>query len=257
MPKNARTSRNNTILADIVVVAAGHPNLIVAPMIRTGAVVIECRHQPSARWARLVGDVDFDGVRKKASHITPVPGGVGPMTVTMLLDNTVAAAERGEQRRASRSRQPSRCFPAGRFPARLVVVVSSQPLMEAVGTNAHSPHADGGTPYEILAHCCRYFRFVLGLASPLAAQTAALAEGAYDFTTLEAPQNARQCQARPAHGAGRVIPVPQTASPQMQASMGRPYRAPCRGRQPRGAANGISCLRNSPTLGAAHRPAAR
>jgi methylenetetrahydrofolate dehydrogenase (NADP+)/methenyltetrahydrofolate cyclohydrolase len=82
-----------TILADILVVAAGRPNLIVPQMIRTGAVVIDVgiNRLPDGR---LVGDVDFEGVRQKASHITPVPGGVGPMTVTMLLDNTVAAAER-------------------------------------------------------------------------------------------------------------------------------------------------------------------
>jgi len=82
-----------TILADILVVAAGRPNLIVGPMIRTGAVVIDVgiNFLPGGR---LVGDVDFEGVKQKASYITPVPGGVGPMTVTMLLENTVAAAER-------------------------------------------------------------------------------------------------------------------------------------------------------------------
>ena len=82
-----------TILADILVVAAGHPNLIVAPMVRTGAVVIDVgiNFLPGGK---LTGDVDFEGVRRKASRITPVPGGVGPMTVTMLLENTVAAAER-------------------------------------------------------------------------------------------------------------------------------------------------------------------
>jgi methylenetetrahydrofolate dehydrogenase (NADP+)/methenyltetrahydrofolate cyclohydrolase len=82
-----------TILADILVVAAGRPQLIVPQMVRTGAVVIDVgiNRLPDGR---LVGDVDFEGVREKASYITPVPGGVGPMTVTMLLDNTVAAAER-------------------------------------------------------------------------------------------------------------------------------------------------------------------
>jgi methylenetetrahydrofolate dehydrogenase (NADP+)/methenyltetrahydrofolate cyclohydrolase len=82
-----------TILADILVVAAGKPNLIVAPMIRTGAVVIDVgiNFLPGGK---LVGDVDFNGVKEKASYITPVPGGVGPMTVTMLLENTVGAAER-------------------------------------------------------------------------------------------------------------------------------------------------------------------
>ena len=82
-----------TILADILVVAAGKPNLITGPMVRTGAVVIDVgiNRLPDGR---LVGDVDFEAVREKASHITPVPGGVGPMTVTMLLVNTIKAAQR-------------------------------------------------------------------------------------------------------------------------------------------------------------------
>lgn len=82
-----------TILADILVVAAGRPGLITPPMVKTGAVVIDVgiNRLPDGR---ITGDVDFDGVRQKASRITPVPGGVGPMTVTMLLENTIAAAER-------------------------------------------------------------------------------------------------------------------------------------------------------------------
>lgn len=82
-----------TLLADILVVAAGVPNLITAPMVRTGAVVIDVgiNRLPNGQ---LVGDVDFERVSQKASHITPVPGGVGPMTVTMLLHNTIEAAER-------------------------------------------------------------------------------------------------------------------------------------------------------------------
>jgi methylenetetrahydrofolate dehydrogenase (NADP+)/methenyltetrahydrofolate cyclohydrolase len=89
-----------TILADILVVAAGQPNLIVPQMVRTGAVVIDVgiNRLPDGR---LVGDVDFEGVRQKASHITPVPGGVGPMTVTMLLHNTVGAAERSAARKVA------------------------------------------------------------------------------------------------------------------------------------------------------------
>ena len=82
-----------TILADILVVAAGRPNLITAPMVKTGAVVIDVGINRRAD-GRIVGDVDFDGVREKASYITPVPGGVGPMTVTMLLYNTILAARR-------------------------------------------------------------------------------------------------------------------------------------------------------------------
>jgi methylenetetrahydrofolate dehydrogenase (NADP+)/methenyltetrahydrofolate cyclohydrolase len=83
-----------TILADILVVAVGQPNLILPQMVKTGAVVIDVgiNRLPDGR---LVGDVDFEGVRQKASYITPVPGGVGPMTVTMLLVNTIASAERG------------------------------------------------------------------------------------------------------------------------------------------------------------------
>lgn len=82
-----------TILADILVVAAGRPNLIVPQMVKTGAVVIDVGINRLAS-GQLVGDVDFAGVSEKASYITPVPGGVGPMTVTMLIYNTVASAER-------------------------------------------------------------------------------------------------------------------------------------------------------------------
>lgn len=85
--------------ADVVVAAAGHPNTITADMIREGAVVIDVgvnRINDASKKAgfRLVGDVDFDGVKEKASLITPVPGGVGPMTITMLLYNTVESAKR-------------------------------------------------------------------------------------------------------------------------------------------------------------------
>lgn len=83
-----------TRLADILVVAAGVPGLVTAEMAQEGAIVIDVgiNRVPGSR--RIVGDVDFEGVRQKASYITPVPGGVGPMTVTMLLKNTVTAAER-------------------------------------------------------------------------------------------------------------------------------------------------------------------
>lgn len=95
-----------TILADILVVAAGKPNLITAPMVKTGAAVIDVgiNRLPDGR---LVGDVDFEAVRQKASFITPVPGGVGPMTVTMLLCNTIQSAENSllvnQQRRRPRT----------------------------------------------------------------------------------------------------------------------------------------------------------
>ena len=85
-----------TILADILVVAAGVPRLIVPQMVKRGAVVIDVgiNRLPDGS---IIGDVDFAGVAQKASHITPVPGGVGPMTVTMLLLNTIDAAKRSIQ----------------------------------------------------------------------------------------------------------------------------------------------------------------
>jgi len=82
-----------TILADILIVAAGRPALVKAEMVKTGAVVIDVGINRLAD-GRLVGDVDFEPVARKASHITPVPGGVGPMTVTMLLHNTLQSAQR-------------------------------------------------------------------------------------------------------------------------------------------------------------------
>lgn len=85
-----------TILADILVVAAGYPNLIQPEMVRTGAVVIDVGINRLSDGS-LVGDVNFAGVAAKASHITPVPGGVGPMTVSMLLINTITSCERWQQ----------------------------------------------------------------------------------------------------------------------------------------------------------------
>jgi methylenetetrahydrofolate dehydrogenase (NADP+) / methenyltetrahydrofolate cyclohydrolase len=78
--------------ADIIVAAVGKPNLVTADMVKPGAVIIDVgmnRVPTSEGKSRLVGDVDFDGVAKVASYITPVPGGVGQMTVAMLLQNTV------------------------------------------------------------------------------------------------------------------------------------------------------------------------
>jgi len=84
--------------ADIVVAAMGAPKVITADMVRDGAVVIDVgvnrvEDKTREKGFRLVGDVDFEAIKEKASAITPVPGGVGPMTVTMLLLNTVEAAE--------------------------------------------------------------------------------------------------------------------------------------------------------------------
>jgi methylenetetrahydrofolate dehydrogenase (NADP+) / methenyltetrahydrofolate cyclohydrolase len=95
-----------TLLAEILVVAAGHPNLILPQMVRTGAVVIDVgiNRLPDGR---LVGDDDFEGVRRKASYITPVPGGVGPMTVTMLLMNTIVSAEKAQQKHDAHARVPA------------------------------------------------------------------------------------------------------------------------------------------------------
>jgi methylenetetrahydrofolate dehydrogenase (NADP+)/methenyltetrahydrofolate cyclohydrolase len=89
----------HTRQADIIIAASGWPNTITADMVKDGAVVIDVGvnrvDDPSReRGYRLVGDVDFDAVKEKASMITPVPGGVGPMTITMLLYNTVESAKR-------------------------------------------------------------------------------------------------------------------------------------------------------------------
>lgn len=94
-----------TILADILIVAAGKPKLITAPMVKTGAVVIDVGINRLTD-GTLVGDVDFENVAQKASYITKVPGGVGPMTVTMLLCNTVHAAERLAAMRVGTAARP-------------------------------------------------------------------------------------------------------------------------------------------------------
>lgn len=79
--------------ADILVVAIGKANFVTADMVKEGAVVIDVGMNRNAE-GKLTGDVDFASVSKVASHITPVPGGVGPMTITMLLQNTLRAAEK-------------------------------------------------------------------------------------------------------------------------------------------------------------------
>ena len=87
--------------ADILVAAAGRPRLVTADMVKPGATVIDVginRIDHDGR-SRLVGDVDFDGVRAVAGRISPVPGGVGPLTVAMLLANTLLAAELSAKRR--------------------------------------------------------------------------------------------------------------------------------------------------------------
>lgn len=79
--------------ADVIVAAVGKQNLITADMVKPGAIVIDVGMNRNAE-GKLCGDVDFDGVREVAGWITPVPGGVGPMTITMLLDNTLQSTER-------------------------------------------------------------------------------------------------------------------------------------------------------------------
>lgn len=88
---------SHTKRADILIVAAGKPKAVTADMVKEGVVVIDVGVNrigmtPEGK-AKLCGDVDFDGVKEKASAITPVPGGVGPMTITMLMMNTVKAAK--------------------------------------------------------------------------------------------------------------------------------------------------------------------
>ena len=82
----------HTLRADIVIVGVGKVNLITEDMVKEGAVVVDIGINKLPN-GKLVGDVDFENVSKKASYITPVPGGVGPMTIAMLLKNTLKAAK--------------------------------------------------------------------------------------------------------------------------------------------------------------------
>jgi methylenetetrahydrofolate dehydrogenase (NADP+)/methenyltetrahydrofolate cyclohydrolase len=82
-----------TLQADVIVAAVGKRNVLTADMVKPGAVVIDVGMNRNDE-GKLCGDVDFDGVKQVAGWITPVPGGVGPMTITMLLVNTLEAAER-------------------------------------------------------------------------------------------------------------------------------------------------------------------
>jgi len=84
---------HHTRQADIIVAAVGRRNTLTADMVRPGAIVIDVGMNRDDN-GKLCGDVDFANIKEVASHITPVPGGVGPMTITMLLMNTVEAAER-------------------------------------------------------------------------------------------------------------------------------------------------------------------
>jgi methylenetetrahydrofolate dehydrogenase (NADP+)/methenyltetrahydrofolate cyclohydrolase len=87
-----------TARADILIAAVGRPMTITADMVKTGVVIIDVgvnrvEDSSATKGYRLVGDVDFENCREKASYISPVPGGVGPMTIAMLMSNTVTAAE--------------------------------------------------------------------------------------------------------------------------------------------------------------------
>lgn len=93
-----------TSQADIIIIAVGIPNFLKAEMIKDDAVVIDVGitrvpDDSKPKGYRIVGDVDFDNVSKKASYITPVPGGVGPMTIAMLLKNTLLARETHRSRK--------------------------------------------------------------------------------------------------------------------------------------------------------------
>ena len=90
--------RAHALAADILIVAAGRPGIVTGDMVKRGAVVIDVGTNRVADTSvkggtKLQGDVDFESVREVASKITPVPGGVGPMTIAMLMSNTVRAAE--------------------------------------------------------------------------------------------------------------------------------------------------------------------
>ena len=94
-----------TLQADIVVSALGVPNFLKADMVKEGVVIIDVgitrvSDETKERGYCITGDVDFENVRKKASYITPVPGGVGPMTIAMLLKNTLLARERHKTKKA-------------------------------------------------------------------------------------------------------------------------------------------------------------
>jgi methylenetetrahydrofolate dehydrogenase (NADP+)/methenyltetrahydrofolate cyclohydrolase len=97
--KYTRDLTSHTIVADILIVAVGSPHLIKAEMVKEGVVVIDVGinrlgDESNAKGYKLVGDTDFEAIKEKASYITPVPGGVGPMTRAMLMKNTLLAAKK-------------------------------------------------------------------------------------------------------------------------------------------------------------------
>ena len=96
---NSRTKdlKAHTLKADIVIIAVGVPYLLKEDMVKDGAVVIDVGIN-RLDTGKLVGDADFEGLKNKCSHLTPVPGGVGPMTIAMLLKNTIKAANLRDKR---------------------------------------------------------------------------------------------------------------------------------------------------------------
>ncbi len=96
---NSRTKdlKAHTLAADIVVIAVGVPYLLKEDMVKDGAIVIDVGINRLEN-GKLVGDADFEGLKNKCSYLTPVPGGVGPMTIAMLLKNTIKAAKLREKR---------------------------------------------------------------------------------------------------------------------------------------------------------------
>lgn len=118
--------------ADIVVAAIGQPRFVQGDWLKPGAVVIDVGTNfiPDASrksGQRLVGDVDYDSAAKVASHITPVPGGVGPMTVAMLMENTIIAAERTLQRTQQRSIKPLKLTLKKDVPSDIEIAKAQQP----------------------------------------------------------------------------------------------------------------------------------
>lgn len=94
---HTKNLKEHTKNADLLVVAVGKINLITADMIKDGAIVIDVGMNRNPKTGKLCGDVDFENLSKKTSYITPVPGGVGPMTVACLVLNTIHARERQEK----------------------------------------------------------------------------------------------------------------------------------------------------------------
>ncbi len=93
-----RNLQKLTLQADVIIAAVGRPLFLKAEMVKPGAVVIDVGINRNSE-GKLCGDVDFENVKETAGFITPVPGGVGPMTITMLLENTLIAAENSFQKK--------------------------------------------------------------------------------------------------------------------------------------------------------------